>query len=546
MADVPQDISNSSAKRRSVGRTLVGQSSTPILSPPPRSRREVRAVSYESLNGSGGGVEMHVSTGERRVLTLAPAATFPVTNIANGSPTGGTNSAGRRVIGVGTGTGANTFPNSNSSYSIANLSVDELGRQIPSQPPSQSQSLNQSSPISPSSDVNVRRPSPLAMLMRRGLNGSNTSLATNTSTRLHGFPEPPMSPPPASPLPEVPSTFAAQQREGLRSVSVSANVNGIGGGREREHERVRSKTLPAFPLSSSVPSSPRPGGGGSNLAYLSGEGMQSPLPPPLPDKAEERANAEAVALLKEHAVLHPQHPQHQTHNQPQPHSHPQPPSHSNLSTRATESASTRTKRAPTNRHNQHQRDVNATPVPSMIQSDIRASEDEYDLADYRSLRSTKKKRRLSDLSTWASIVPVPVPALPTPTGPPGTGIPPTPTHNTLFPGGAGAYSVRSIGTTVKARDASEMAAGGGNVWEDLEFALKSIVNPRVFRDFVRDSLGRYRFREFLIQEGGVGCVDVGDLDLWVDLSYATRSMGEIRSGAQAVYGVFLSFVVCEG
>jgi hypothetical protein len=33
--------------------------------------------------------------------------------------------------------------------------------------------------------------------------------------------------------------------------------------------------------------------------------------------------------------------------------------------------------------------------------------------------------------------------------------------------------------------------------------------------------------------------DMADLDLWVDSSYATRSMGEIRSGAQAVFGMSL-------
>ena len=105
-------------------------------------------------------------------------------------------------------------------------------------------------------------------------------------------------------------------------------------------------------------------------------------PPPLPDKAEERANAEAVALLKEHAI-----------NSPNPYTGGRELIRAadvnmggaggmggGFAANARDAASTRTKGKSTK----------ATPAPSMIQSAVNGSEEEYDLADYRSLRSTKK------------------------------------------------------------------------------------------------------------------------------------------------------------
>jgi hypothetical protein len=89
---------------------------------------------------------------------------------------------------------------------------------------------------------------------------------------------------------------------------------------------------------------------------------------------------------------------------------------------------------------------------------------EQDDGDYRSLKSSKKKRHLSDLSTWASTAHVPSLA-----GPKGQNYP--------------AWSTRS--GPVPASETARM-------FEEIEFSLKSILSPKIFKEFIRDPLGRHR------------------------------------------------------
>ena len=73
--------------------------------------------------------------------------------------------------------------------------------------------------------------------------------------------------------------------------------------------------------------------------------------------------------------------------------------------------------------------------------------------------------------------------------------------------------------------------------------LSSIYISEVLFSVLNDPLGRYRFRDWLVNDGE----STSTLDMWLDLSYHSQLMDELNESAEALYGTwnrsFLSFVL---
>ncbi|SCV70872.1 BQ2448_3634 [Microbotryum intermedium] len=70
---------------------------------------------------------------------------------------------------------------------------------------------------------------------------------------------------------------------------------------------------------------------------------------------------------------------------------------------------------------------------------------------------------------------------------------------------------------------------------EMSDAINALISEEVFRRLMKDSLGRHRFREYLINTRG----DVASFDLWIDLTGFRALTTRVRSTAIALHDLFV-------
>ncbi|TIB68168.1 hypothetical protein E3Q17_03752 [Wallemia mellicola] len=72
---------------------------------------------------------------------------------------------------------------------------------------------------------------------------------------------------------------------------------------------------------------------------------------------------------------------------------------------------------------------------------------------------------------------------------------------------------------------------------DLEWSLRHLMSEQVFEQLLTDSLGRYRFRQFLET---LSPDSVSKLDCWTDTTVYDKLVNQIRAGSEVLYQLYLS------
>ncbi|TIA95399.1 hypothetical protein E3P96_03843 [Wallemia ichthyophaga] len=72
---------------------------------------------------------------------------------------------------------------------------------------------------------------------------------------------------------------------------------------------------------------------------------------------------------------------------------------------------------------------------------------------------------------------------------------------------------------------------------DLEWSLRHLMSEQVFEQLLHDSLGRYRFRQFLET---LSPDSVSKLDCWTDTAVYDKLVNQIKAGSEVLYELYLS------